>query len=119
MRITLHNEEINRAIKAHILAEGITLMGKDVDINIIAGRGTNGTSAEVDINASSSKNGVGVSAVPTAKTKSPKDLSFVETTSKHVPVKPSDKVNEGSVTVETYTEPPKTEVAATSKSLFG
>jgi len=110
MRVTLHNDEINQALKAYISSAGISLSGKDVEINIIAGRGTNGTSAEMDINPMSAKKTV--SAVPKTKAK-PKEVEPVtEVIPKPVAVQdmpaPEAKVEEEVAE----------EVPVTSKSLF-
>ena len=115
MRVTLHNEEINQALKAYISSAGISLSGKDVEINIIAGRGTNGTSAEMDINSMSTKKTV--SAVPRARTKPKEDLSIVEAESKPEAIvqdAPPSKAEESSKVEQEVAE----EVPVTSKSLF-
>lgn len=112
MRITLHNEEIGQALKAYVSSVGINLDGKDVDINIIAGRGTNGTSVEMDVNPSSTKKAV--SAVPKSRTKPKEDVPVAEIISKPVAVKDMP-APEAKVEVE---EEVAEEVPVTSKSLF-
>ncbi len=47
MRITLVQNEIEEALKQYVESQGIA--GKFTDINIIAGRGANGFTAEIDI----------------------------------------------------------------------
>lgn len=47
MRITLVQSEIEAALKQYIETQGIS--GNFTDINIIAGRGANGFTAEVDV----------------------------------------------------------------------
>ena len=113
MRITLHNEEINQALTAYISSAGINLDGKDVEINIIAGRGTNGYSAELDVSPASMRKTV--SAVPKSKTKAKpiEDTPVVESKIKPVAVK--DKLEDNSKVEEEVTE--KVPVTS-SKSLF-
>jgi hypothetical protein len=113
MRITLHNDEIDQALKAYVSSVGISLDGKDVDINIIAGRGENGTSAELDVNPVSTKKTV--SAVPKTKTKTkPKEDTPVAEVVKPTAVKDKPSL-EPEVKVE---EEVAEEVPVTSKSLF-
>ena len=47
MRITLVQNEIEEALKQYVQSQGI--VGSFTDINIIAGRGANGFTAEIDI----------------------------------------------------------------------
>lgn len=47
MRITLVQNEIEEALKQYVESQGI--VGNFTDINIIAGRGANGFTAEIDI----------------------------------------------------------------------
>ena len=47
MRITLVQNEIEEALKQYVQSQGIA--GNFTDINIIAGRGANGFTAEIDI----------------------------------------------------------------------
>jgi len=110
MRITLHNDEIEQALKAYVSTVGISLDGKDVDINIIAGRGTNGTSVELDVNPTSTKKTV--TAVPKTKTKPKEATPVTEVITKPVAVKDTP-VPEAKVEEEVAEEVP-----VTSKSLF-
>lgn len=52
MQINLNQSEIETAIKLYIVEQGFYLYGKDVEISFTAGRGTNGLTAEVDIEQS-------------------------------------------------------------------
>ena len=49
MKITLDQEEIETAIKNFVGSQGIAVVGKDVGVSLIAGRGPNGFSAAIDI----------------------------------------------------------------------
>lgn len=49
MDISLNNDEIQEAIVNYINTKGISTSGKDVEINIVAGRKGNGLKAEVAI----------------------------------------------------------------------
>lgn len=52
MKIQLEENEITLAVKAHLTEQGINLAGKTVTIEYRAGRGDNGTTAEVNIDSS-------------------------------------------------------------------
>ncbi|RLB94477.1 MAG: hypothetical protein DRH26_01125 [Deltaproteobacteria bacterium] len=49
MQITLNQKEIEKAIITYVGQQGISIAGKKVDVTLIAGRGTNGMSASLDI----------------------------------------------------------------------
>lgn len=116
MRITLQNDEIEEALKTYVSSVGINLDGKDVDLNIIAGRGTNGTSVEIDISSESTKTKKTVSTVSSSKTK-PKNADLTVAKAVVAPVvaslpKPTTNL------VEEELEEEVAEVPANSKSLF-
>ena len=50
MQITLDHQEIEKAIIEYVEHQGITLTGQNTEVTMIAGRGTNGYSANVRIN---------------------------------------------------------------------
>lgn len=49
MQINLKQAEIEQALKAYVVAQGISLQGKDIAISFTAGRRESGISAEVTI----------------------------------------------------------------------
>lgn len=49
MQITLNHVEIEEAIIEYVGSQGITINGKATEVTMVAGRGTNGYSATVDI----------------------------------------------------------------------
>ena len=110
MRITLHNDEIEAALKTYVSSVGINLNGKDVDLNIIAGRGTNGTSVEMDINPQQAQTKKSVSAVPSSKIKAKSPPLTAAELSALVGTTPTP--------VEAKVEEEAEEVPANSKSLF-
>lgn len=56
MQITLNHDEIVNAIEQYVSNQGITVDGKKTEVNMIAGRGSNGFSATIAINAFSGNN---------------------------------------------------------------
>jgi len=51
MKIDLNSVEIEQALVAYIAAQGIDLSGKQTEVALTAGRGPNGYSAAIVINA--------------------------------------------------------------------
>jgi hypothetical protein len=49
MKITLNQVEIEEALKQYVSGQGISVTGKSIEVNITAGRGPNGVTAELDI----------------------------------------------------------------------
>jgi hypothetical protein len=49
MKITLNQIEIEEALKQYVSEQGIAVNGKSIEVNITAGRGPNGVTAELDI----------------------------------------------------------------------
>jgi hypothetical protein len=49
MKITLIQSEIEQALKQYVASQGIAVTGKSIEVSITAGRGANGTTAELDI----------------------------------------------------------------------
>lgn len=49
MRITLNQSEIEQALRQFVSSQGIDIQGKQVEVNLTAGRGINGFSAELTI----------------------------------------------------------------------
>jgi len=47
MTIILDNAAIEEALKGYIISQGIITSGKDITVNMIAGRGENGYKAEI------------------------------------------------------------------------
>lgn len=52
MNINLNNSEIVQAITDYIATLGLNLKNKDVEVRLIAGRGSNGHSAQIDVKQS-------------------------------------------------------------------
>lgn len=67
MIITLQHEEIERALKGYISSEGISLVGKNCDIKIVAAGSDSDCIAELYVSLASTRKTV--SAVPKSKTK--------------------------------------------------
>ena len=55
MRINLEESEIIQALREYIEGQGFPLLGKSVDVRLIAGRGANGHKAQVDISKPSTE----------------------------------------------------------------
>jgi hypothetical protein len=110
MRITLQNDEIEEALKTYVSSVGINLDGKNVNLNIIAGRGTNGTSVEIDISSEPTRAKKTVSTVSSSKTKPKSAALTVADLSPLVVTTP--------IPVEEKLEKEVAEVPANSKSLF-
>ncbi len=53
MQITLNHVEIEQAIIEYVGNQGISIQGKSTEVAMVAGRGSNGYSATVDILADS------------------------------------------------------------------
>jgi hypothetical protein len=68
LSITVDAEAIRDALVAYVAAQGLSLKGKDVDVSITAGRGSNGFSANIDI------------STPTAQIQSTAQDTYVEDT---------------------------------------
>lgn len=51
MQVTLKQAEIEAALQSYIVEEGVNVSGKQVNVSLIAGRGSNGMSAVIDIDA--------------------------------------------------------------------
>jgi hypothetical protein len=49
MQITLNHREIEEAIIEYVSNQGISIQGKSTEVAMVAGRGSNGYSATVDI----------------------------------------------------------------------
>jgi len=49
MKINLVEKEIHEALRQYIEGEGISLTGKNVEVNLTAGRGGTGHKAQVEI----------------------------------------------------------------------
>lgn len=49
MKLTLNQNELEQAITDYVAKQGLDLSGIVPEINIVAGRGANGTTAEVDL----------------------------------------------------------------------
>lgn len=113
MRLTLSNDELNQALTAYVSSVGIDLSNKDVDINI-AGKGANGTTAEIDINSIPAKKTV--TSVRKTKAKAKDTKPVVELDKKVEPVNdepPFDVAEENKAKDEAAEQVP-----VASKSLF-
>lgn len=49
MKLTFNSQEIEQALISYVSTQGINLSDKDVTVNMTAGRGPNGHTAELDI----------------------------------------------------------------------
>lgn len=49
MKLEINETEINNAIIAYVNTLGLDTTGKDVEVSIVAGRGSNGNKAEIEI----------------------------------------------------------------------
>lgn len=52
MKIELNDAEIKNAIEAYVATQGVSTHGKEVTVSLRAGRGDNGFTAEVELEAS-------------------------------------------------------------------
>ena len=51
MKLTFNSQEIEQALIEFVANQGISLADKQVEVHMVAGRGQNGFSAELDITA--------------------------------------------------------------------
>lgn len=51
MKIVLNQAEIEDALRSFVSIKGISIDGKTIDVQLTAGRGPNGMTAELDINS--------------------------------------------------------------------
>ncbi len=49
MQITINENEIKDAIQTYVAAQGIGVEGKSVEVHLVAGRGSNGHTANIEI----------------------------------------------------------------------
>ena len=82
MQITLKQSEIEVALKNYIVAQGINLTGKTIEVAFTAGRKEAGISAELDINDA----GVESTSVPSLVLNRPFEPAVVANTATNTPV---------------------------------
>ena len=78
MKLTFNSQEIEQALIEFVANQGISLADKQVEVHMVAGRGSNGFSAELDITAKQNvtdiKSAIPASLAPTsAQTIEPDD----------------------------------------------
>ena len=79
MQITLDHNEIVNAIEQYVGNQCITVEGKKTEVNMIAGRGSNGFSATIVINACSDEGDTSPVPVTVNNTTDKEDSPFEET----------------------------------------
>lgn len=101
MKITLIQNEIEDALRQYVSQQGISVSGKTIEVNITAGRGPNGVSAELDI----------VAAAQPATTSSPRKAALTPTNSS-IPRAEAAKASEPEMETEPAVEPELVEALA-------
>lgn len=100
MKITLIQNEIEDALRQYVSQQGISVSGKTIEVNITAGRGPNGVSAELDI----------VAAAQPATTPSRK--AALTPTNSSIPRAEAAKASEPEMETEPAVEPELVEALA-------
>lgn len=114
MRLTLNQQDIKKALIAHVATLGLNLDGRSVDVELTAGRGANGHSAVVIIDEDTSET-IGnceVAAKPTTVTATAKVESAPVAAEAKVEAQTDETVEIPKVTPETEGH------ESTKKSLF-
>lgn len=122
MIINLKQTEIEQALRAYVVAQGISLHGKDLTISFTAGRRESGISAEIsidDVEIPGFTNDVYVAEVPVAAKAAVLSLSSAVVTEAPVTEAPEVQVADAAELNEPGPEVPQVVEAKPTVSLFG
>lgn len=75
MNITINANEINEAITSYVSELGIDTTGKNIEVHMVAGRGSNGFSANIEITKANTQPEVNV---PTPRSVEPVEEEVAE-----------------------------------------